>query len=432
MEQPPVVADAIHAHIPKQTKIRIKQFHRHATFLHQRIQEVLRNDSEKQGKMDLKRNADVCTDELRPKDELVSLGDSNFRESSSSTILSKTDVTQKMEHALDQFRCRQAMERKEAGRALRCVRHCLERDPEEKTPGEKDKDFFKRRRTWLEQQAIEVKKQAKELAKKNEHGMGRASERVPDDELVFKVHVYLPLSVSYVSEEFFVLGSTNLTELRDKIYCVMDVNMGNVDTYQQAVGQTRVSDDRAYIVTGKNRFYEDRRHRGDKEPTLKNTAITNIKHKEDLSRPVVEHLRREGQQCSVLSMEQIRFCDLADISFDKDDPPMMYCHQACCEHIVKIVDVRLFNPRLDPAWKQQYPFRYYAPGYVMEHRRACEVCQNSSANMVTYGDRNTSHSPWYWCEQCFNKMHIQKDGTLLYDDFTCFPYEHGYMHTLGL
>ena len=61
----------------------------------------------------------------------------------------------------------------------------------------------------------------------------------------------------------------------------------------------------------------------------------------DLSAPIVEHLRSQGQQCTVASMDNVCFADLGDVSCDKEDLPMLYCHQSCCEHIVKVVDVRV-------------------------------------------------------------------------------------------
>ena len=438
-------------------------------------------------------------DELKPKDELVALGSRSFRSQDECTVVAKSEVGRKVNDAVTQFREELAIERELAALVLRSVRRTAERERERAKAGkrdatdksevcqggdihgeavenrseqrdahsaeDRDRDFFKRRRTWVEQQALETRKEAVRLEEELEAGTLTDAERVPVGELVFRVLVYLPRSPAFVSEEFLVLGSTPLTALRDAVYCVMDVNVRNVDgALREEAAQQRgtedtgdtgdtgdgsegepLSDDRAYLAVGGPgemvKFYEDRRNRGTggdgRGRRGARGALGGRGHPSsdkadvaDLSTPIVEHLQNQGQTCSVVSMEHVCFGELGNISFDKEDRPMLYGHQRCCEHLVKIVDVRIFNPATDPTWKQQYPFRVYAPGHVMEHRRVCDVCSIATAGHVTFGDKNTPHSPFYWCDECFRKLHVDEGGNLLYRDFSDFPYEHGYVSSL--
>jgi len=432
-------------------------------------------------------------DELKPKDELLALRSRSFRSQDECTIVAKSEVRRKLNNAVAQIREEQMSERELAALVSRSVRRAAERErererakagkagatdkPEGRQAGDsdgeeednkngdkdaysaedRDRDFFKRRRTWVEQQALETRKEAARLEQELKSGTLTEAERVPAGELVFRVLVHLPRSPAFVSEEFLVLASTPLTALRDAVYCVMDVNVRNVDgmlrdkVARQGTmgdngdghGDELLKDDRAYLaVNGPAKvikFYEDRRNRGKNGVGSGKKGLRGARggrsrasggkaDVDDLSGTIVEHLRDQGQSCTLMSMERVSFGELGDVSFDKEERPMLYGHQRCCEHLVKIVDVRIFNPEIDAPWKQQYPFRVYAPGHVMEHRRVCDVCSITSASRVTFGDKNTPHSPFYWCDECFGKLHIDEGGNLLYRDFLTYPYEHGYVN----
>lgn len=255
---------------------------------------------------------------------------------------------------------------------------------------------------------------------------------VSEDEVVLRLSVHLSQSPSYVSEEWLVLGSTPLCDLRDAIYCLMDENVRSVDTYynnmreQQGSDRRNIYDQGAYFYI-EGTFFEDRRH----DP------------EEDLSRPILEYLKTQSKYIdrivgsergavdssfNCVSMEDSCFSDLT-IRLGPSAPGL-FCHQRCCEHLIVFKDVRLHNSLSDPKFLDQYPFKICSPGVSLEHRRQCEVCETSSANKVTFEDVRTPHSPFYWCEQCFDKMHYSSEGNLVYSDFKVFPYKHGYQSTL--
>lgn len=528
--------------------VQIKRVKRAYAALQQRTERALDNSRVVRDALERGELLSMNCDELKPKDELLdALGGKSFRSEDECSIAVKSEVERKVKDTVAQFRQEQASEREFAARVCRSVREGLRRAAEReerqevKEKEKEERTNIKRRRTWVEQKVTDMRKEADRLAEQAGGATGASGAipsptpsstptRVAADELVYKVIVYLPRSPAFVSEEFLVLGSTPLTALRDQIYCVMDVNVANVDARASAdtARECRVSDDRAFFAvmgptasagTDKKsivKFFEDRRgggglgnsrHAGHargtgnagansaapapgatqgttpgtmpgtmpgmtpgptptpasrpRRATIKtakmallanetaeeaakaaeaaNTtkmpivALPQVPKKAtvDLSAPIVEHLRSQGQQCTVASMDNVCFADLGDVSCDKEDLPMLYCHQSCCEHIVKVVDVRFFNPMTDAPWKQQYPYRVYAPGVVMEHRRVCDLCSIESANSVTFNDKNTVFSPYYWCDECFGKIHVDEHGKLLYDDFEMYPYEHGYVNLVG-
>ena len=65
--------------------------------------------------------------------------------------------------------------------------------------------------------------------------------------------------------------------------------------------------------------------------------------------------------------------------------------------------MRLRDARCDPPLRRQYPFRLTPPQHLL--MRDCEVCGGRVAKRVTYDDRATPHSPFFWCEECYGLTH---------------------------
>lgn len=353
----------------------------------------------------------VSAADLRLEDEMLEV---NFPVDQDPS--SKTSVVKALDEALIALREKRAHEREDAARVLYTLRN-----------------------NQTEQVASFSNQHSKRHAgpalnfRLNEVSPGiQNGKLVSEDEVVLRLSVHLSQSPSYVSEEWLVLGGTPLCDLRDAIYCLMDENVRSVDMYynnmreQQGSDRKNIYDQGAYFYI-EGTFYEDRRH----DPG------------EDLSRPIVEYLKTQSTSVigkagveraaldnsfNCVSMEDSCFSDLT-IRLGTS-APALFCHQRCCEHLIVFKDVRLYNPLSDPRFVDQYPFKICSPGVSLEHRRQCEVCETSSANKVTYEDVRTPHSPFYWCEQCFDKMHYSSEGDLLYSDFKVFPYRHGYQSTL--
>jgi hypothetical protein len=65
---------------------------------------------------------------------------------------------------------------------------------------------------------------------------------------------------------------------------------------------------------------------------------------------------------------------------------------------------------------------YFPPGLT----RACpalrQVCRRAHPSRVTYDDPDTTHSPFFWCEECFQALHCDAGGALRQSGFRVFPY----------
>ncbi len=55
-----------------------------------------------------------------------------------------------------------------------------------------------------------------------------------------------------------------------------------------------------------------------------------------------------------------------------------------------------------------------------------QICKTRDAKQVTYDDAAVEHSPYFWCQDCFNSMHKDTDGNAQYAEFEAVPYEYEY------
>ncbi|KAL4855237.1 snRNA-activating protein complex subunit [Chlorella vulgaris] len=284
--------------------------------------------------------------------------------------------------------------------------------------------------------------EASEAAAAAESGAGPsiAVDRVSAEEAVLHVCLHIPQAHHLVSEEWLVLGSTCLAELRDRLSCVGDKNALAMELEENAKrqreGQAPLCFARpsAYFYI-EGTFYNDLRQPG----------------AADYSAPILQYNREHGVQapphplpgsrrtdvlttgeCAFLQlrlkfssarMEATRFADLwLRLGAAAAN---LYCHQGGCEHLLTFQDVRLFDGSCDPPLRRQYPFRITPPQQLM--MRDCEVCGCRVAKRVTYDDRAAPHTPFFWCEECFVSMHYDHQasaapGRALYTDFRVFPY----------
>lgn len=352
----------------------------------------------------------VSAEDLRLEDEMFEV-DFSLKQGPTS----KSSVAKALDDALSTLRESRSKEREAAAKVL----YTLQRQEEGNylsghTPGRNGAQSLP---LQLDNESSDVKKR-------------RA---VSENEVILKLAVHLSQSPSYVSEEWLVLGSTPICALRDALYCLMDENVRNVETYYNNMKELEGSDkksiyDRGAYLYVEGTFFEDRRH--NPEEDLSKTVIEYLKRQSALS--VNQELHKDQSQeddlFNIAPMEDHCFNDL-EIRLGPSTPGL-FCHQRCCEHLVVFKDLRLHNPLSDPKFVDQYPFKVCSPGVILEHRRQCEVCESVSASKITYEDIRTPHSPFYWCEECFNKMHYSSEGNLIYSDFKVFPYKHGYQSTL--
>ncbi|XP_030050016.1 snRNA-activating protein complex subunit 3 isoform X2 [Microcaecilia unicolor] len=169
------------------------------------------------------------------------------------------------------------------------------------------------------------------------HALGKKpqnqSDLVEEGELVLTVNIFYPVIFQKHKEHkpyqtLLVLGSQRLTELRDRITCVSDLQIGGEFSATPDLAPEHISKDlyKSAFFYLESTFYNDMRY-----PECR-----------DLSRTIIEwsesHDRGYGK-FQKAKMEDYIFNDLhIKIGF-----PYLYCHQGDCEHIVMVTDIRQQN-----------------------------------------------------------------------------------------
>ncbi|XP_063996703.1 snRNA-activating protein complex subunit 3 isoform X4 [Pogoniulus pusillus] len=153
---------------------------------------------------------------------------------------------------------------------------------------------------------------------------------VDEGEVLLTLNIYYPVIFQKHKDHkpyqtVLVLGSQKLTELRDSISCVSDLQIGGEFSSQPDQALEHISKDlyKSAFFYFEGIFYNDKRY-----PECR-----------DLSRTIIEwsesHDRGYGNLQSV-KMEDYTFNDLSlKIGF-----PYLFCHQGNCEHIIIITDTR--------------------------------------------------------------------------------------------
>ncbi|PSC69390.1 snRNA-activating complex subunit-like isoform X2 [Micractinium conductrix] len=266
------------------------------------------------------------------------------------------------------------------------------------------------------------------LEKAAAEGGGDVLDRVEaggEREVVLQVALHLPQTPQAVSEEWLVLGSQSLCELRDRLFCVAD---SNLEAFEREENRRLERAGRPPVQLKKPSAYF----------YIEGTFYNDLRHPEaaDYSEPIRRYNREQGAEApphpppgsartdvlttefSAARMERTRFDELwLRVGAGAAN---LYCHQGGCEHLLSFLDIRLYDPSCDPQLRRHYPFRLTHPQHM--HMRDCEVCGTHAARRVSYEDRAAPHTPFFWCEDCFNLMHCDEQGNLLDGDLKVVPY----------
>ncbi|KAM6230869.1 snRNA-activating protein complex subunit 3 isoform 1-T1 [Porphyrio hochstetteri] len=230
---------------------------------------------------------------------------------------------------------------------------------------------------------------------------------VEEGELLLTLNLFYPVIVQKHKEHkpyqtVLVLGSQKLTELRDSISCVSDLQIGGEFSSQPDQAPEHISKDlfKSAFFYFEGIFYNDKRY-----PECR-----------DLSRTIIEwsesYDRGYGNLQSA-KMEDYTFNDLSlKIGF-----PYLYCHQGNCEHIVIITDIRLIHHD-DCLDRSLYPLLIKKHWLVT---RKCFVCKTYTARWVTNEDSLAPEDPCFFCDACFRMLHYDAEGNKL-GEFLSYPY----------
>ncbi|XP_070791647.1 snRNA-activating protein complex subunit 3 isoform X3 [Pituophis catenifer annectens] len=194
---------------------------------------------------------------------------------------------------------------------------------------------------------------------------------IDEAELVLTLNIFYPVifqkhKLRKPYQTLLILGSQKLTELRDCISCVSDLQIGGEFSNNPAQAPENISKDlyKSAFFYFEGVFYNDSR-----SPECR-----------DLSRTITEWAESRDRGYGTLratKMEDYTFNDLnIKIGF-----PYLYCHQGDCEHIVIITDIR---------W-------------------------------VTNEDSLAPQEPSFFCDACFQTLHYDADGNKL-GEFLAYPY----------
>ncbi|XP_043746597.1 snRNA-activating protein complex subunit 3 isoform X2 [Cervus elaphus] len=232
------------------------------------------------------------------------------------------------------------------------------------------------------------------------HAIGKKPENsadmIEEGELILSHKEHKPY------QTMLVLGSQKLTELRDSICCVSDLQIGGEFSNTPDQAPENISKDlyKSAFFYFEGTFYNDKRY-----PECR-----------DLSRTIIEwsesHDRGYGK-FQTAKMEDFTFNDL----YIKVGFPYLYCHQGDCEHVVVITDIRLVHHD-DCLDKTLYPL------LIKKHwlwTRKCFVCKMFTARWVTNNDSFAPQDPCFFCDVCFRMLHYDAEGNKL-GEFLAYPY----------
>ncbi|XP_042548875.1 snRNA-activating protein complex subunit 3 isoform X2 [Dipodomys spectabilis] len=206
------------------------------------------------------------------------------------------------------------------------------------------------------------------------HAIGKKPENpadlIEEGELILSVNILYPIIFQKHKEHkpfqtMLVLGSQKLTELRDSICCVSDLQIGGEFSNTPDQAPEHISKDlyKSAFFYFEGTFYNDKRY-----PECR-----------DLSRTIIEwsesHDRGYGK-LHTARMEDFTFNDLKiKLGF-----PYLYCHQGDCEHVIVITDIRLVHHD-DCLDRKLYPL------LTKKHwlwTRKCFVCKMYTARLYLH------------------------------------------------
>ena len=271
--------------------------------------------------------------------------------------------------------------------------------------------------------------------------------------------------------EFVVLGNQTLCDLKDKIYCLMDrtligpfiknsyffiekifyddmrdfsneITAKNVQksnskltsidkTASKETGQkeSQFTDKNGVKMEENNNVHSNENGKKDGKDGKDSSKNRKKKHRDPelshrcrISEEIVEWSRKDERwrETGVYLQRNMENTKFNDINL-RLGSHYLYCHQGDCEHCIIVTDMRLINPKKDCMNEYAYPVCIYKQ---ILKRQKCGVCDMYPAVYVTYGDKYTTHNPFFFCKRCWHAFHYDKNGRLLYSDFKVFDYIH--------
>lgn len=230
----------------------------------------------------------------------------------------------------------------------------------------------------------------------------------PFESVVIVVRVYEPflyirgvptMRLPRLSQEFLVLGTQHLSELRDKIYCQCqfgpfhDISEDFEEISRTASSQIPSSSKQnsggVFFIT--DTFYKDDDELADQEFPFE----------------ITEWMARQPEigKVSIKSMRSTKFEDLSI----RLGYPQLYRHYENCEHVVVVADVRLLATS-DSLKSADYPMLRCVSS---TRNLMCMICGINEAAFLVRNTNVHLQDPTYLCQNCFISYHYidgQKNG----------------------
>jgi snRNA-activating protein complex subunit 3 len=200
----------------------------------------------------------------------------------------------------------------------------------------------------------------------------------------FKYKVGLRLGHPKFQQEFLVLGSQLLTDLRDKIFCVSNYGPFR-DVSDNLEAEFKTSGDPGFFFIH-DTFYND------------------LRNPDNLDYSDVIRKWARGKKC----IKPLRTALMEDKKFDdltfRLGYPQVYQHCGNCEHVFVISDVRLLAPS-DCLTKDTYPI---LRSYANNRTATCNICAHFEPNYVVTNSERQIFDPSHLCELCFTTYHYKR------------------------
>ena len=238
--------------------------------------------------------------------------------------------------------------------------------------------------------------------------------------LIYRVAIYHAKDAGVRSEEFHVLGTNTLADLRDRIYCSYASAMADAPPASSFFGiegvlysdeQTTASassaapraDDARGILS--SMLEEELRDSLEGATSAASAVIS-------WNRMSLQHGHDHGWGILQKAPMNVKLEELKV----RLGAHYVFSHYGGCEHIVVFLDVRAMSEHLDLPQEVFYPRKTHAM------RRLKKRCNKNFANFATLGDPFSTQNPSYICGRCFELLHCDEEGQVSTQAMDSIPY----------
>ncbi|XP_001360915.4 snRNA-activating protein complex subunit 3 [Drosophila pseudoobscura] len=200
-------------------------------------------------------------------------------------------------------------------------------------------------------------------------------------------HRGLKLESPVFAEEFVCLGSTYLTELRDKIFCICNgKRFVDISKDPDAPLPTLETNPGYFFIY--DTFYNDKRN------------PDNCDYSETVLQWAAKAQGLQGEQFKVENMESTRIIDLTV----RPGAPLHYLHHGNCEHLFVFSQIEVL-PTANGGHLLDHSLYPYVRATNNYNRRSCYMCGLRGYEFIVEKSLRQLHDPSYLCRRCFLSFH---------------------------